>query len=340
MASFPRNAFVLATLCLVGSVTAQTDSLFLNNGNVLVGELKEMSRNVATIETPYSTSDNDFKVDWEEVRMVRTTSNYLVQLTHGERFTAHLHSTDTAYVQLVTAIDTVLINRTDIVYLKSVKPDFWSRASASVDLGYNYAKANNLQQFSLRSNLGYQTDRWSTSATLNKVRSTQDDVEPTDRSELSANFRWALPKNFYAAIDVDLLSNTEQLLTLRSSYQPTMGYYITRTNHFYLLGALGAAYTHEDYSTDAPTRNSTEGVIGVELNLFDIGDLSLLLSSKVFPSFTEQGRVRSDDSFDAKYDLPLNLYIRAGFTLNYDNRPVEGAEETDYVVQTALGWEL
>ena len=35
-----------------------------------------------------------------------------------------------------------------------------------------------------------------------------------------------------------------------------------------------------------------------------------------------------------------DIYIRGGITLNYDNRPVAGAPETDYVLQTAVGWSL
>jgi hypothetical protein len=46
-----------------------------------------------------------------------------------------------------------------------------------------------------------------------------------------------------------------------------------------------------------------------------------------------------DFAFDTKYDLPLDFYIRLGLTLNYDNQPVEGAGETDYVFQTSFGWE-
>ena len=333
-----RACIVLLPLLLSTAAHAQNDSLFLSNGNILVGELKDMARGVATVETPYS--DSDFKIEWDQVRRVRTESTYLVQTVDGERYTAQLQSTDTAHVRMRGAPDSAVVAITDIVYLRSVKADFWSRASASIDFGYNYTKANNLQQYSARCGLGYLTDRWSTAGTFNFVRSTQDDIDPIRRTDVGANFRWTLPHNFFVAMDVSLLSNTEQLLDLRSSYQPTVGYYVARTNTMYLLGALGGAYTHEDYSSDAPVRESVDGLLGVELNMFDVGDLSLLLSSKAFPNFTEAGRWRMDHRFDVKYDLPLDLYVRAGITLNYDNRPVEGAPETDYVIQTALGWEL
>jgi hypothetical protein len=58
----------------------------------------------------------------------------------------------------------------------------------------------------------------------------------------------------------------------------------------------------------------------------------------VYPSLTESGRVRADFVFDAKYDLPRDFYIQLGLTVNYDNKPVEGAEDRDYVFQTTFGW--
>lgn len=333
-----RALLATATFSVVAVLPAQTDSLFMKSGDIVVGELKSMVRSVATVETKYS--DSDFKVDWDEVRMVRSSSQYLVQLSEGEQYTAHLYSMDSVTVLLIGATDTTHTSLTRIVYLKSVKADFWSRAAASVDVGYNYTKASNLQQFSLRAFLGYQTDRWMANTTFNKVNSTQDAVADIQRTDMGATFRWSLPKGYFAAIDASFLSNTEQLLDLRSSIQPYVGNYLARNNSMYLLVALGSASTREDYSTDDPVRTSIEGLMALELNLFDVGDIDLLLSSKAFPSFTEEGRWRMDHRFDVKYDLPLDLYVRAGLTLNYDNRPVTGAVETDYVVQTALGWEL
>ncbi|MCB0771109.1 MAG: DUF481 domain-containing protein [Flavobacteriales bacterium] len=319
-------------------ILAQPDSLFLEGGDILVGEMKDLSRGVITLETGYS--DSDFKIEWTGVRMVRTTSHYLVQLTHGERITARLYSMDQSTLVLQGSDDTVRTNVSEVVFLKSVKEDFWSRASASVDFGYSFTKANALQQFSIRSSLGYATDRWSASATYNRVNSTQNDVDDIQRTDLGAGFRWALPKNFYGGFDASFLANTEQKLFLRSSYQPTVGNYLIRTNSMYLLLLGGAAYTREVYSTEDPERNTAEAIAGMELNLFDVGDLSLFISAKLFPGLSGSGRLRMDDRVDLKYDLPKDLYIRMGLTLNYDNQPVEGATDTDYVFQTTLGWEL
>jgi hypothetical protein len=43
--------------------------------------------------------------------------------------------------------------------------------------------------------------------------------------------------------------------------------------------------------------------------------------------------------FYAKYDLPLDFYIKLGYTLKFDNQPAPGSEKADYVFHTGFGWE-
>lgn len=58
-----------------------------------------------------------------------------------------------------------------------------------------------------------------------------------------------------------------------------------------------------------------------------------------YPGITAKERFKSDFTLDTKYDLPYDFYIKIGLTINYDNRPAEGASELDYVFQTGFGWE-
>ncbi|MCB0787173.1 MAG: hypothetical protein KDC02_23540, partial [Flavobacteriales bacterium] len=74
-------------------VLAQSDTLWMSNGDMIVGELKEMTRGVMVVETDYS--DSDLKLEWSKVRKVRTSSQYLVSFVSEENRTARLYSPDT-----------------------------------------------------------------------------------------------------------------------------------------------------------------------------------------------------------------------------------------------------
>jgi hypothetical protein len=113
------------------------------------------------------------------------------------------------------------------------------------------------------------------------------------------------------------------------------------TNKLYWGFSAGLNYNEEKYSTiDDIDRKSMEGFAGSELNLFNTGDIDLVTRIIAYPGITEKSRFRADFSFDIKYDLPLDFYIKLGTTYNYDNQPASGSSNDDYVFYTGFGWSL
>lgn len=334
---------LLITIWYSPIIFAQTDSLVLNNGNVIIGEIKSLDKNVLTIETDYS--DTDFKIEWDKVRKVYCDSDrmYLITLTDGTRLNARLR-TDSADARRVILVGETVDLRTginDVVYIKPVEEDFISRLSASLDVGYNYTRDKNLQQLSMRSSIGYQDKFGSFNASFDAVRSTQDSAEDIRRTNANFTFRYFLKNDWYLLFSIDFLQNDEQKLQLRTATKAGVGKFIVHSNNAYFGVAAGGVWNNEKFTDEELTdRNSTEVFVGTELNIFNMGDLNLLTSLTAYPSITETGRVRADFKFDLKYDLPLDFYISLGYTHNYDNQPVEGAVKNDYVFQTSVGWKL
>jgi putative salt-induced outer membrane protein YdiY len=317
---------------------AQIDSLRFANGNYIVGEVKSMERGVLIAETDYS--DSDFKIEWEGIDELYTQTSFLITLSDGRRFNGYLESIGDDKVRIV--IDeggSIEVDKSEIVYLKSIDDTFASRLSASVDLGFSFTKAQSLRQSNLSARVGYLARRWSTGLSYSLVTSNQDETDPIRRAEGGFSFRYFLPKDWYALGSINTFSSTEQKINLRATTSLGIGKYIIHTNQTYWGVGAGLNLNQEDFAGDAPDRQSLEAYFGTELNLYDVGDFSLFSRAVAYPSFTEGGRWRAEAAIDAKYDLPLDFYFRIGFNLNYDNRPVEGAGETDYVLQSGIGWE-
>lgn len=313
------------------------DSLIFENDNVVIGEIKSMDRGVLTIETDYS--DSDFTVKWNGVKEIFTKTHFLVTLANGRKITGSLASADS--VQVIIQGDDghryqYLLN--DLVTMRSLSNKFWDQVRASVSAGYSLTRAQMLQQFSMRSNVAYLAKRWSLEASYNSVNSKQDEVADIQRKDAAITFYYFLPKDWYVPVSATFLSNTEQKIDLRLLGKIGLGKYVIHTNAAYWGFSAGANVNYEIFDDETEGRTSWEAFIGSELNLFDIGDLSLLTRLVAYPSITESGRIRADFSLDAKYDLPYDFYIQLGYTLNYDNGPVEGVPEGDYVFQTTFGW--
>jgi len=333
----PISLMLLIITCAASH--AQTDTLFLDTNTIIVGEVKSMNKGVLTIETNYS--DSDFNIEWLEVKKIYTQSVFLTSLTDGSRIVGILRSNEDNSITITNREGTVEteVQIPEIVFLRPLNEGFWSRLDAAVDFGLSFTKANNLKQFTFGTNLKYTEDKWSALINANILRSTQDNAANIKREDGSFVFNYFLPKDWYLSPQVSLLSNTEQLLDLRTILSMGVGKFIVNTNKMYWGVLTGLSYNNEQFSSDAEDRSSVEGILGTELNMFDAKDLSIITRLLTYPSLSENGRWRVDWNFDLKYDLPLDFYAITGITLNYDNQPTTGASDSDYYWKLAFGWE-
>ncbi|GAB3230970.1 DUF481 domain-containing protein [Algoriphagus aestuariicola] len=349
--------FFLVLLFIGFAVQAQTDSLVLSNNDLIVGEIKNMDKNIIGIETDYS--DVDFKIKWDNVKRVYSKTNYLITLSDGRRYNGRIRSLNDSIVEIDTQMpETILsfskknnkveetfgqkvdVQRHQIVYLNALDDTFWSRLSFNFDVGTNLTKANDFRQFTFNTAAGYLADRWKANLNFNSLRSTQAEVEPIKRTELGASYNYFLPHDWYLMYSLNILSNTEQLLDLRTSNMIGAGNYVVHTNKAYLGFSAGVNFNNEKFQGDESSTQSGEAFFGAQYNIFDIGDLDLMTTVVGYPSLTEKGRFRTDFKFDIRYEFKFDLYFKVGTTMNYDNQPTEGASDLDYIFQTTVGWSL
>jgi hypothetical protein len=60
---------------------AQKDSIVFKNGEIIVGKIKDLDKNVLKIETTFS--DDDFTIDWGNIREIHSEKVFLIRLTKG-----------------------------------------------------------------------------------------------------------------------------------------------------------------------------------------------------------------------------------------------------------------
>ena len=319
---------------------SQNDTIILKNKDKIVGEIKSMDKGVVTIETDYS--DSDFTITWVDIISIKSKQNYLMTISGGTRINSSMYTQagDSAVVTLA-GYDNKKVKIKDIVYINPVKNKFISRLKASVSVGYNLTKSNSLSQLSISSDLSYTAYKWVLNGSFNSVRSNQDEIDETSRTDASLGFKYFMKKDWFYSLSGDFLSNDEQKLQLRSTVKSGLGKYIIHSNSMYFGGGFGLAWNNEKFNDANNTnRNSLESYFALALNLFDVKDFDLNTYLTFYPSLTEGGRYRADYNLNLKYDLPLDFFIKLGLTYNYDSKPVEGGSVSDYVFQSTFGWEF
>jgi hypothetical protein len=318
---------------------AQNDTIQLKNNAVLVGEIKSFAKGILIIETDYS--DKDFRVEFNKVKGLSIERKCIVILTNGRRRFGNL-KTNTDGIVEVTLDDGIIeyYKLYEIIAITEVRDEFWRRFKGSLDLGFNLTKANNNAQFTVDGNLNYTDEFWLSKAAISVLNSTQDDVEKTERTDVSLNLIRILPRKWYMLADVSFLSNTEQALDSRISPSIGLGKFLISTNKLYLGLSIGYSYNIEDFVDNSLNKNSSEIFISTEFNMFDYKDLELKSGLKMLPSLSEKGRFRTDFDITLKYDLPYDFYIKTGFTLNFDNQPAIVGNEFDYIFTSGFGWKF
>ena len=333
---------VLIVSLLVSELFAGDDVLLLKNGDRITGEIKKLERGNIHIDADYG--DNVFIIEWEKVERVESTENFVVQTSQGKRLSGSIQTdpSDSSRVLIEENADIIPVPQEVLVSIQPVDEGFWGRFGASVDFGLSLTKANETRQLSIRATADYLAEDWSLAGNWNVLRNARTDVPDTRRTEAGGNFRRFITNRWYGIGFGNFLQSDELKLDLRSTLGGGVGRFLVQTNqwHFGVLG--GAAWTNENFfddpSSDLTDKNSGEAFGGVEVNGFNLGDLSFQASFVAFPSLTESGRVRMDFNSDLKWDLPKDLYFSIGFTTNLDTSPPADTPKNDYIFNTAVGW--
>lgn len=322
------------------SIWSQNDTIKLINEDVLVGEIKKLDKSVLTFSTDYS--DSDFKIEWRKVLEVKSRRTFIIALSDGVRVTGRINSVpeEDKVVQLDYEGQSMEKKLMDVIFLEPIGSSVFSNLTIDIDLGLTLTRANNLKQFNTYIGSTYLARKWNANAFFKTVLSRQDDVEDVSRMEAEIGGQFYLPDDWFITVRAKYLSNDDQLLDLRSTYQGGAGYYFVHNNSMSFAASAGLAYTNEVYSNDNPSRNSAEAFLGLAFQKYSIGDLSFLTTAVLYPSLTESGRYRVDLNGDLKYDLPFDFYIKLSITYNYDSQPTEGGSDSDYVFTTSFGWEF
>lgn len=318
---------------------AQNDTIRLNNNDIMVGTVENYITGVLTFSTSYS--DSDFKVEFDKITEIYIHKKCIVTLTRSRRRFGYVKTLKPGIITITTSKDLVETFRlSEVISFQEVNDDRRKRISASIDLGYDFTKAQGKRQTTVNATLGYIGELWVTNGSLNVLDSKQDEVEDIKRTDAKADIRRLISKTWYLIGELTYLSNTEQALTGRYTPNLGLGKLLASTPRLYLGISTGVAFNFETYVDETLNKKSTEAFLASNLNMYNYEDISLTTDIKVSPTISDWGRIRTDYNLTLKYDLPYDFYIKTSFTLNYDNEPAIVGNEYDYIFSSGFGWEF
>jgi hypothetical protein len=317
----------------------KADTLVMNNGDVITGEIKALGHG----QLSYGTDDmGTLTIKWDKVFKLVTRNYYEFTLDNGWKYYGSLAwpDQDRRLVIQLTVADTVNMDR--VVEIARIRSSFFARTDGHVDLGFNLTRANRQTEWSLNGRANYRGPKWGGYLEVNSYfRFQEDTASNTSRNTVSLFTRRFFRNNWAGVASVAAEQNEEINLELRTITGLGPAYDVIRSNRMNLGFYSSLVATNEKYSTSPEATLNLELLLGGAWEAFQLDSpkLDLLTTLQVFPSLTDLGRVRTQWDFRFSYELLSDFTVGLNGFVSYDNQPpTTNAVKLDYRTSFTLGW--
>jgi putative salt-induced outer membrane protein YdiY len=335
-------------LILLALTAAHADTVVVDTGDRLNGEIEKLEDGKLVLKTSYAGS---IRIDWDKVVEIDSDSSYQVETETGLRLSGALRRQGDHVVigggdaDNAPSHEAAATAVTSIVHMEHDEPPgFWETLEGSIGVGYNFTRGNSDQtQASLTARGRYRHDGYTMQGDINSSFANIDDAERQSRHALNSRFDRYLSPNSFAFALAAFERNDRQQLDLRSRLGGGFGWKIIngRDSTFDLLG--GFTLTNEQFRAEEgdllPRKSTGEGLLGFEWRSSRFWGVQLRTRLTAHPNLVQTGRYRIE------YDSGAEIPLIAGFSWNvslfdrYDNKPPrEELERNDYGMISALGF--
>lgn len=319
----------------------EADSVVLRNGDVLHGEVKELSRGKLAFDTD---AMDIVSIDWDDILFVTSVEFFEVTDVSGQVYYGQVVASDQERV-LSVALETTTLGLpfAEVVAMRSLAEGFWSKTSGFVDLGSNLSRANDLRSLLLKGHTAFEGPIWQIDLDAetyyqSQTAKGQTEVveERTSRNSLTLtgrrfiDGRWAVATSFQGETNEELSLDYRGLASLGPRYN------IIRNQGLEFHVGLSAVFNRERFADEAAEK-SGEAKAAVGFDMFDVGDLDVYLALEGYQSM-KSGRQRANLNGRVAWEIIDDFTIGVSALERYDSQPGEDAQKRDFQYSLTVGW--
>lgn len=329
---------ILSGLIPISIFASKIDTIYFQNGDRITAEVKLLENNQLRLSTDDAST---IKVEWNKVDSVKVLTYMRIVLEDGDILYGKLMPAGirgSCYIWHKDG-DPILSELIRIVSLAPVEDRFANRLNGSVSSGFSYVKASEVMQISFNGSIEYLARKNQLTLAYDGILTNDPQSGSNQRQNGSLAFRRIFPKNWFFLSQFTTESNSELQLDLRTSFGLGGGKSILKSNFSHLYSALGLQGNRESSAGDHQV--NLEGIIsaGYSIFIYDDPEVSFDLTTAVYPSLNDPGRVRSDVDSSLKWEVFTDFYLKWTFYYSFDSRPLSGStKKSDWAI-TLVGFE-
>jgi hypothetical protein len=308
------------------------DTLFFNNGSIVIGEIKKIKLGVITFDPDDA---NDITVQLRKLKTLSAvTKIFRIETVKNDVYFGKLipHAVSN-YVKLIQRNDTSILFLQDISVLYPFEKSFAQRFSGNVGAGYSFTRSSNFGRLNFDGALSYISRKEEISLSASGIYTMTDTSFIRDNEYFSLKNNYYFSPTWFGTLLFTYQRNIE--LGLQRRYQEGFGAgnkFIT-SKYIYAWARSGLVFNQEK-STEGVTSGTLTEVFGqLQFNFFRFTkpEIDLGMAQTFYYSLSQSGRFRYDGSTNLNWEIINDLKLNLGFYHNYDTKPpVKSSRKLDF----------
>lgn len=310
------------------------DTIFLNNGSVIIGEVKKIKLGVISFDPDDA---NDITVQLRNVKTLYAVNKILRIETVKEHVYYGRLLPDSAknYAKMLHGGDTSILNLQDISNMYPYEKSFLRRFSGYIGLGYSYTRSSNFGRVNYDGNITYASRRDEILLSVSGVYTMSDTSFIRDNENFSSKYNYYLSPSWFASVFISYQRNLELGLLRRLQEGIGAGNKFITSKHIYAWVRSGLVFNQEKSTENVTSGTLTELFGQLEFNFFKFTtpEINFDIAQTYYYNLSQSGRFRYDGEANANWEIINDLKLNLGFYNNYDSKPpVEGSNHFDFGV--------
>jgi hypothetical protein len=342
LATLASQAFLGLALSLTAfpSQAERTDVVYLLNGDRVTCDIKQLSRGRLRVKTD---AMETVYIDWDLIDRISTTKLMQVEMLDGRRRLGELDGGESRELLVIDDGETLTLPMTEVVNINRIKIDesFLDRLGGSLSAGVNYQQSSDVSASSVSGNLRYREEKFEVTSSLS-INNTTQAAEGGDRlrADLNGAYRRLLENRWFWTGFGSFERNDELGIDLRTLVGAGMGRFILQSNQRSWSVTAGVTGSVEDRAGQSGKLRG-ELLLSTDFQLFrfQTPKIDLTTSAKVFPSMSEDERVRGNFDIKLRQELIVDLFWELSYFYTFDTKPpAAAASRSDTGIVTSLGY--
>jgi len=324
--------WLLIFLITYTSVHSQErDSIYLFNGQVLIGNIKNAQLGALTID------DRDLRFVTIKMYKIKT-------INAAHRFKIETHEKELIYGILKRGskdgwvkihLDDGEIREMPILDLNEIialEKKFFTRIDGNFSLGFSYTKSKDLGQLNLSSYARYIGEKTEYQLSISSISSIDSGVFSRDRGNADLFAGYNLSATWLVAAGIEYERNLELSISRRFQEFIGGGNKVILKKDLQLVILSGITFNQERSTSGTESGLLLELPITTRFNFYKYRKPNLQVSffQTFYFGLTQKERRRYDANLNFSYELVKDFYITLNPYASYDNQPPEGDITFDY----------